>query len=147
MATVKYSELEMAVEFVSGGDFIDAQAYISRETGRIYWVSDDDGLEEELPDDVGDPDRYVAVPGKRDLDLGKPLVLKFAARYLADDYEEVQRIFSRKGAYSRYKDLLQDRRKLEDWYEYEQAAVEKELMEWAEFEGFSVERDAIEPTE
>lgn len=144
MPTLKFSELEMAFEFVSGGDIFDAQAYISRETGRIYWVSDDDGLEEELPDDVGDPDLYVEVPGKRDLDLGKPLVLKFAARYLPDDYEDVQRIFSRKGAYSRYKDLLHDRGKLEDWYEYEQSAVEKELIEWAEFEGFSVERDLVE---
>lgn len=142
MPTLKYSDLEMALQFVSSGSIIDARAYISRETGQIYWVSVDNDPEEEIPDDVDDPDRYAEVPGQRDLDLGKPLVLEFAARYLADEYAEVQRIFRSKGAYSRYKDLLHERGKLEDWYKFEQSAVERELIEWAEAEGFSVERES-----
>lgn len=33
---------------------------------------------EELPDDLEDSERYIAIPDKRELDLGKPLVLTFA---------------------------------------------------------------------
>jgi hypothetical protein len=33
--------------------------------------------DEELPDDI-DNEKYIAIPDKRELDLGKPLVLDFA---------------------------------------------------------------------
>lgn len=144
MPSVKYSELEMAMEFVSGGSFIDARAYISRENGKIYWESDDSDPEEELPEDLGEPDLYAEVPSKRDLNLGKPLVLKFAARFMPDTYEEIDHIFRSRGAYSRYKDLLHEKGKLEEWYEFEQSAIEKELIDWAETEGFVIEKDSIE---
>jgi hypothetical protein len=143
MTTVKYSGLEMAMRFVSGGGF-DAHAYISRETGKIYWVSDESGLEEEVPEDVDDLDLYAEVPGQRDLDLGKPLALKFADRFLPEIYEEVEHLFRRRGAYSRYRDLLIERGKLDEWYAFEQSAIERELIEWAETEGFVVEKDSIE---
>jgi len=145
MPVVKFSDLELAMQFVTGGAFLDAHAYISRETGEVYLVSDDSDSEEEIPDDLVDPDRYAEVPGQRELDLGKPLVLKFAARHLADDYGEVERIFRSRGAYSRYKDLLDDRGKLEEWYRFEKAAVEEALIEWAKIEGFAVQREA-DPT-
>lgn len=141
MTTVKYSDLEMAVQFVSAGGF-DAHAYVSRETGKIYWVSDDNDLEEEIPEDVDDPDLYAEVPGQRDLDLGKPLVLKFADRFLPEIYEEVEQLFRRRGAYSRYRDLLIEKGKLDEWYAFEQSAIEAELIEWAEAEGFVVEKDS-----
>ncbi|WP_353817004.1 hypothetical protein [Mesorhizobium sp.] len=60
---------------------------------------------EELPDDVEDSERYIAIPDKRELDLGKPLVLTFARHHLPDDYDKVREIFSRAGAYARFKDL------------------------------------------
>lgn len=144
MTPVKYSDLEMAMQFVSGGGFIDAHAYISRETGKIYWVSDDNDLEEDIPEDVDDPDLYAEVPSQRDLDLGKQLALKFAERFLPEAYEEIDYIFRREGAYSRYKDLLSEKGKLEEWYEFEQSAIERELIDWAETEGFMVEKDSIE---
>ena len=51
---------------------------------------------------------------KRELDLGKPLVLDFAREFLPDDYDEVRHIFSRRGAYRRYKNLLERRGALEN---------------------------------
>lgn len=140
--TVKYSDLELAMQFVTGGSILDAHAYISRETGEIYWVSADSDAEDEIPDNVDDCNRYAEVPQQRELDLGKPLVLKFAACHLPGEYEKVERIFRSKGAYSRYKDLLSERGKLEEWHRFEDAAVEEALIEWAETEGFSVESDA-----
>lgn len=130
------------MQFVTGGSLLDAHAYIVRETGEIHWVSADSDPEVEIPDDLEDPDRYAEVPDQRELDLGKPLVLKFAAGHLPDDYEEVERIFRSKGAYSRYKNFRYQRGKLDEWYRFEHAAVEEALVEWAEMEGFSVERES-----
>jgi hypothetical protein len=60
-----------------------------------------------------DDEKYIAIPDKIELDLGKPLVLGFAREFLPDDYGEVCQIFSRSGAYRRYKDLLMRRGALE----------------------------------
>jgi len=143
---VDYTDLELAMQFLTGGDIIGAQACISRETGKVYLVSGDSDLDEEIPEDIDDPDRYAEIPAQRDLDPGKRLVLQFAAGHLPDDYEKVESSFSRKGAYARYKDLLEERGKLEEWYRYEQAAVEEALVEWAEMEGFSVEKSSSDTT-
>ncbi len=65
--------------------------------------------EEELPDDIGDGDKYLRIPDKSELDLGKPLVLDFARQFLPDDFNKVREIFSKRGAYARFKDLLEYR--------------------------------------
>ena len=39
--------------------------------------------EEEISEDIHNNDRYLAVPDKRDLDLGNQLAFDFATRYLA----------------------------------------------------------------
>lgn len=41
-----------------------------------------DGIEDELPDDVEDDEKYISIPDKRELDLGKPMVLDFAHEFL-----------------------------------------------------------------
>jgi hypothetical protein len=35
-----------------------------------------------------DSEKYVQIPNKRELDLGKPLVLDFAGQFLPDDFDE-----------------------------------------------------------
>jgi hypothetical protein len=82
-----------------------------------------------LPDDIDD-EKYIAIPDKRELDLGKPLILDFAREFLSDDYHELLRIFSRRGAYRRFKDLLVRRRALERWYNFSNKAEEAALREW-----------------
>ncbi len=79
MPSVKYGDLELAMHFASAGDMLDAGAYISRETAKIFWESDDGDLEDETSEDFSDRSLYAEVPSPRDLDLGKPLVLKIAA--------------------------------------------------------------------
>lgn len=138
MATVEYSELEMALDFVSSGEDFSAVAYVSRETGQIHWSSTEIADEEELPEDVEDPARYAEVPAKRELDLGKSLVMDFTSRKAPELYEEVRAMFHRRGAYRRYKDLLDDHGRLEEWREYERAATRAALCEWAQEEGFEV---------
>jgi len=137
MVSVNYNDLEMAMDFASGGDLIGARAYVCRKTGKIYWESDD--AFEEVPADVGDDNLYAEVPDKRDLDLGKSLVMDFVLEFLPGQYETVQSIFRRRGAYSRFKDFLNKNGLLEAWYSFEQSATRKALVEWAEAEGFTVE--------
>jgi len=102
---VSFSDLHLAFEFVSGGGMGENEAYLDRQSGKIYWHSECDDNDEELPGDIDD-EKYISIPHKRELDLGKPLVLDFASEFLPDDYDEVRHIFSRRGAYRRYKDLL-----------------------------------------
>lgn len=128
--TVNFSELLEAFEFVNSGGAGENEAYLCMETGKIYchseWVDD----VEELPDDVEDSGRYIPIPDKRELDLGKPLVLSFARHRLPDDYDKVREIFSRAGAYARFKDLLEHRGAVDRWYDFEQKATEEALKTW-----------------
>jgi hypothetical protein len=130
VVAVKYDELELAFAFVNSGAPMEHNAYISIDTGQIYWVSDLNPLEEEVPDDLETSDRYVSLPHKNDLDLGRNLALRFAAQELADRYEQVEAFFRRKGAYARFKDLLESAGLLEKWYKFEEASVEQGLREW-----------------
>jgi hypothetical protein len=93
---VNFSDLQLAFEFVSGGRMGENQAYLDRQLGKIYWHSEFGDNDEELPDDIDD-EKYISIPDKRELDLGKPLVLDFAREFLPDDYDEVRHIFSQRG--------------------------------------------------
>jgi len=126
---MKFQDIEMAYDFVSFGQQFMNHAYISRKTGETYYVSEL-GDSDELPDDIDDPDIYIAIPDKRELNLGKNLVFDFVSQYLPNDYDQVSDIFRSSGAYSRYKDLLERRGLLNDWHAFEEDAKKKRLMAW-----------------
>jgi hypothetical protein len=137
---VDFQELLNSFEFVSGGGGLH-DAFICRRTGKIYWrseTSDLDGLEEELPDDVEDDEKYIAIPDKRDLDLGKPMVLDFAREFLSDDFDEVRYMFSKRGAYKKFRALLIRRNALERWYDFESKTTERALREWCELNSIEI---------
>lgn len=139
MVAVKYDDLATAFDFVSGGDPMENEAYVSLDTGNVYWVSnliDDD--EEELPDDLETSDRYLLIPDKSELGLGKRLALRFAAEYLPQHYEQAEGFFSRKGAYARFKDLLERKGMLERWYAFEAEAIKRELKQWCADNGMEI---------
>ena len=106
---VPFDKILEAFEFVSFGPAQEHQAYLCLETGKIYWHSDIGDNDEELPEDIDDAGKYVAVPHKNDLDLGKNLAIDFVEEFLPDDVIEVTRMFSRRGAYSNFKNLLERR--------------------------------------
>ena len=126
---VSFLDLQRAFEFVSSGGMGENEAYLDRQSGKVYWHSEFGDNGEELPDEIDD-EKYIAIPDKRELDLGKPLVLDFAREFLAGDYDEVRHISSRKGAYRRFKDLLVRRGALERWYDFSNEAEEAALREW-----------------
>lgn len=140
MPTVSLDQLQGAVEWASS-DFLDNEAYICRHTGKIYWIAGDPGMideEEEVPEDIHDSDKYLLVPDKRDLNLGKQLAFDFASQYLAQHYDDVRDMFRRKGAYRRFKDFLEREELLEIWYRYSDEHEAKALAEWCETEGLAL---------
>src|SRR5258708_28568690 len=105
---VSFTELLDAFEFVSFDGISEHQASLCIATGKIYWHAEfgDEDQFDELPDDIEDGEKYIAIPHKRDLDLGKPLVLDFVRECLPDDFDEVRYIFSKRGADANFKALL-----------------------------------------
>jgi hypothetical protein len=93
---------------------------------------------DELPDDIDDSDKYIQIPDKRELELGKPLALNFAREFLPDDVGYVEQIFRRRGAYARFKDLLQRRDALDQWYDFEANAQERALRMWCDLNSIEV---------
>ena len=128
---MKFDDIEMAFYYVSSAQPFINHAYISRKTGDVYYTSEL-GDSDELPDDIDDASIYVSVPHKNHLNLGKRLVFEFVSEFLPDDYDQVSNIFRRKGAYSRFKRLLADRGKLDDWYSFEDERERRALLKWCE---------------
>ena len=135
---VELSELLDALDFVSFNGGGESTAYICKETGRIYCHSDWTDDVEPLPDDIEDNPNYIAIPDKRALDLGSRLPLEFALHHLPDDYDEVRQIFKRAGAYARFKDPLERRHALDQWYAFEKKATEEALAAWCNDNGFEI---------
>lgn len=135
---VKQDDLLTAFEWASVSGLLEKSAYISKETGTIYLRSDDYELEDELPENLDDPSRYISVPHKDDLDLGKWLAIRYVDEALPDHALTVREIFRKKGAYAKFKNLLDREGRLDKWYSYESKAVEEALRAWAEENGIHV---------
>ena len=138
MVGVKYDDLSMAFDFVSFGTPMEHAAYISLDTGAIYWISEDNPTEEETPEDLETSDRYIAIPHKNDLDLGADLALRFAAEELPERYDRIEQFFRHRGAYGRFKEFLAVEGRLDQWYRFEAEATETALREGCAANGIHV---------
>ena len=126
-----FSDIEFSFEFVSSQGVGINEAFLCRRTGKIYWRSPNlDEPDEELPDDIEESEHYISIPAKKDLNLGKELVLDFAAEFMRDDYDKVRGVFGGRGAYRNFKMLLKERGRLKEWYEFEAQATERALRDW-----------------
>src|SRR5437016_12304737 len=119
---VSFKDILGAFEFVSAGGMGEHQAFLCKQSGRIYWHSELSDDLDELPGDIDDSEKYVQIANKRELDLGKLLVLDFAGQFLPDDFDEVRQIFSSRGAYARVEGMLSRRVALDGWYDCEAKA-------------------------
>lgn len=132
MVTIPFPALREAYEFASFNGSVDTSAFIDLNTGAIYLISDEMPRDEDMPDDVGESDRYLGVPGKNELDLGRNLVMSFAETHLPDDYDNVVDYFRKRGGYAKFRRLLENRDVLDRWYQFENEATETRLKEWCE---------------
>lgn len=146
MAAVDFGDISEAFETVSFNPQYHKEAYLCRETGRIYYCFIDlDDVSDELPEDIGDGGKYIQIPHKKELDLGRNLVLRFVEQELPGDTDYVSGTFRKAGAYSRFKDVLERKGMLERWYEYEANATEKALREWCEINSIEIKKDSPLP--
>jgi len=125
---ISFDEIENAFMFVSMDQPYMHNAYLCKETGQIFYTSEI-GDSDELPEDIDDP-KYISIPHRNDLDLGKALVIEFISEFLPEEIERVYSIFRSRGAYSRYKDLLDDKGLLDKWYKFENERQQAALKEW-----------------
>jgi hypothetical protein len=146
LVTVNRDDIELAFSFVNAGAPMEHSAYVSLDTGHIYWVSVFNSIDEEVPDDLETSDRYLALPHKNELGLGRTLALDFAEGALPDRYQDVEAIFRRKGAYRRFKALLESEGLIEKWYKFEEATMGKALRDWCAANDIAIVETRGEPS-
>ena len=135
---MKYPDVENAYMFVSMSPPDEHYAYLNKETGETYYVSTL-GDSDELPDDLEENEKYISIPHKNDFNLGRDLVFDFISQNLPAEYEQVRRMFSKKGAYARLKELLEAKGQLEAWYDFENKATEEALRGWCKENDISLD--------
>ena len=114
----------------------DTDCYIDPATGAIYCIDCFGDSLDELPEDF-DPDACLAIPDQYAFDLGRQLVFDFVRAHQLD-YQHVQDMFRRKGAYSRYKDWLPAIGRLDDWRAYEAQRTREALAQWCAENGLNL---------
>ena len=140
-ASVVLDELILALDWVSDLSSSENMAFVCRESGRVYMTSDEDfgeKLEPDLPSDIDDITKYAIVPSRQDLRLGKRLAVRFVQASLPERLEETYDMFAARGAYARFKNMLEVEQALDAWHAFEAEAIERELRDWAESEALAV---------
>lgn len=138
MVNVDAFELETAMMLVDN-QHVTAEAWVCRDTGKVYLRSDEIGQETEaLPDDIDTSDRYLAVPGSRDLDLGHALAFAFTEAYMGKDDDRVRTMFRRKGAYGQFANLVAERGLREQWHRFRDEQIRAALRAWCEENGMQL---------
>ena len=130
-------------EWVSSDEaaMLGAKAFVGRHHGRIYWTGE--GIDDDdLPEDAGDMDAYLPVPHRDDLDFEDSLPQRYAEEHLPQLLDEVESLFHKRGAYSRFKSLLDRAGHLDKWHAYEEAAKEAALTQWCAENGFTATKKA-----
>lgn len=146
MKKFKLMDIECAFGFVNSSEFLDNSAVLNLKTGEIYYLGD--AIDEDLPEDFDEEDDSLLwIPDKYDLDLGSELVMDFAREYSPENFDKIQGIFSRRGAYRNFKDLLSKKRLLDKWYSFEEEKTRQALMEWCRNNNIEVEIQAREINE
>ena len=139
-AQVSLDDLENALLWASSPPEFDARAYVSRTIGKVYTRGGDDPVEEDLPPDIEDEDEYIAFPSKNELGFGRGLVFRFIHEFAPQAVADVHAAFDRKGAYGRFKSLLDRLGLLDAWHQYESEATVVARETWAQEHGFEVIR-------
>jgi len=139
---MSFRDLEFAFEEVSCGEGMDeCSAYISKKTGKVVYYTPEDISGEPAEEWVLEDVDYIQIPDKYELDLGNRLAFRFVEESLPSMVDEVRDIFRCRGAYGRFKALMDRVNLLQAWYDYEAQQTSEALRKWCEAEGVSFEDD------
>ncbi len=126
---IKFDDIMEAFFFVNAGGLANHIAVLDNSTGKVCWHSEDSEINE-IPEGLLDSEDAIEIPRKNELCLGTELVFEFAGAKIPDDYEKIQDIFNNRGAYSRFKDFLESKEILEEWYKFKDESQKKARREW-----------------
>ena len=99
---VSLKDILGAFEFVCAGGGGEHETFLCKQSGKLYChlgLCDDLDI---LPDDIGDSEKFLQIPDRRELGLGKPLALDFARQFLPCDFDDVLQFFRGRGACARF---------------------------------------------
>ena len=133
---IKFSDIEDAYFFVSSDSYGLHTALLNKDTGQLYYRSEMGDIDE-IDDDL-DWSHCAAIPHKNDLGLGQELVFEFVKNRLVDEYDRVRQIFKKRGAYGKFKNLLESKALLQDWYDFENQQEERALRRWCNENGIEI---------
>ncbi len=128
---VDKTDLQLTFDYVTSGGSGEHEAYLDKDAVTFLWHSEYGDNFDELPEDLGN-DRYIEIPHKNELNLGKNLVFTFVIEYMPSSLSKVEGIFRKKGAYHRFKVLLERSGMLDKWFAYEEDALDNAIKEWCE---------------
>lgn len=126
---VSFNDIQEAFLFVSSAPYGINSAVLCTHTGQILYRSEM-GTVDEIEDADLDWDTCIAIPHKNDLDLGQHIVFAFVETHIPDAYDHVRHMFRSRGAYGRFKNLLERKGLLENWYDFERRREEETLRNW-----------------
>jgi len=135
--TISFDEIENAFLFVSSDQKFMHNAYLCKGTEQIFYTSELEDFDE-LPEDVDDTEKYITIPHKNDLELGKALVIEFTSEYIPEELDRIYAFFRSRGAYSRYKDFLNNKGLLDKWHKFEDERKTAALKGWCQDNGIEI---------
>ena len=126
-------KLEEAYDIAqSGMDMCQIYVFISKSTGEICFFSDfDEEIDEAEIERLENDDDFVKLPDKSELDLGSSVVWEFVDREIPQLKHTVESFFKKRGAYSKFKNFLDNLGILDKWYTFDENRTRKALLEWA----------------
>ncbi|MEI6891046.1 MAG: hypothetical protein V5783_02640 [Pontiella sp.] len=135
---IEFRDIEDAYMMANTGGYGACTSLVDKVSGQFYYQPEnsEDAI---IPADVMDSATVVALPDKKDFDLGSPLVFRFVRERFPDGYDKVSEIFTRRGAYGRYKKWLKAHDLLVQWDDYSSKAEESALREWCAKNGIELE--------
>lgn len=134
---VSFNDIQDAFLSVSSAPYGVSSAVLCVDTGQILYRSEM-GTIDEMEDTDLDWERCIAIPHKNDLNLGQSLVFEFVETHIPDAYEHVRQFFPSRGAYARFKNLLERKGLLGSWYDFERRREEETLRLWCRDNGIQL---------
>lgn len=119
-----------ALDFVSSDPGQESEAFVSLTSGEVFYRSPYMERGESMPDDVDDISQYIPVPYKTDLGLGARLAVEFVAGRYPGAEDEIRAMFSKRGAFARFKGWADCHNLLEDWLRFEEDAKAAAVRQW-----------------
>jgi len=138
MPKIKFQDIENAFYYANVDPSLLNEAWVNKKTGEILYETELEDIDEEFPAAL-DSEDFIEIPHKYDLELGTRLVFDFVAQFIPEKYDDVHYIFSKKGAYRRFKNFLTSLYLLDKWYQFEEQKTKEALLEWCKDNGLDVE--------